>query len=231
MYQPDAIAAYEVDGEVYLVTANEGDARDYDGFSEETRVEDLVLDLAVFPNAVELQQPENLGRLKTTTVNGDSNGDGLIDEIFAYGGRSFSIWDAAGNLVYDSGNQIAQITAAMIPEGFNASGENNTLDGRSDDKGAEPEAVAIGEIDGVPYAFIGLERVGGILVYDISNPKAPRFVNYLNRRDFTAPSEIAGDLAPEGFAFVPSEESPTGRSLLIVANEFSGTVTAYDVGK
>jgi 2',3'-cyclic-nucleotide 2'-phosphodiesterase/3'-nucleotidase/5'-nucleotidase len=141
MYQPDAIAAYEVDGEVYLVTANEGDARDYDGFSEETRVEDLVLDLAVFPNAVELQQPENLGRLKTTTASGDSNGDGLIDEIFAYGGRSFSIWDAAGNLVYDSGDQIAQITAAMLPEGFNCQRRKRvTLDGRSDDKGAEPEA-------------------------------------------------------------------------------------------
>ena len=32
MYQPDAIAAYEAKGATYLVTANEGDAKDYEGF-------------------------------------------------------------------------------------------------------------------------------------------------------------------------------------------------------
>ncbi len=229
MYQPDAIAAYEVEGEVYLVTANEGDARDYDGYSEEARVADLVLDLAAFPDAVELQESENLGRLKTTTASGDSDGDGLFEEIFAFGGRSFSIWDEAGNLVYDSGDQIGQITAEMLPKGFNSSGENDSMDTRSDDKGAEPEAVTIGEIKGIPYAFIGLERVGGILVYDISDPAAPQFVQYLNNRDFSAESERAGDLAPEGIAFVAAADSPTGTPLLLVANEFSGTVTAYAI--
>ncbi len=229
MYQPDAIAAYEVDGQVYLVTANEGDARDYDGYGEETRVADLVLDLAAFPNAVELQQAENLGRLKTTTASGDSDGDGLFEEIFAYGGRSFSIWDAEGNLIYDSGDQIAKITAELLPEGFNSSGENDSVDGRSDDKGAEPEAVTIGEIKGIPYAFIGLERVGGIMVYDISDPSAPQFIQYLNNRDFSAETEAAGDLAPEGIAFVATADSSTGTPLLLVANELSGTVTTYAI--
>ena len=229
MYMPDAIAAYAANGATYLVTANEGDARDYDGYSEEERLGDLVLDAAVFPNAAALQREETLGRLRVSTASTDTNGDGLVDRIAAFGGRSFSIWDAAGNLVFDSGDAIERITAELLPDGFNSSGENDTFDERSDDKGPEPEAVALGEIDGRTYAFVGLERIGGIMVWDISDPKAPVFVQYANKRDFAVADEEAGDLAPEGIAFVPAAESPTGRPMLLVANEFSGTTTAWDV--
>lgn len=229
MYMPDAISAYAVDDTTYLVTANEGDARDYDGYSEEERLGDLVLDAAIFPNAAELQREENLGRLRVSTASTDTNGDGLVDRIAAYGGRSFSIWDAAGNLVFDSGDAIERITADALPDGFNSSGENDTFDERSDDKGPEPEAVALGEIDGRTYAFVGLERIGGILVWDITDPQAPSFVQYANNRDFTVADEEAGDLAPEGIVFIAAEESPTGRPMLLVANEFSGTTTAWDV--
>jgi 2',3'-cyclic-nucleotide 2'-phosphodiesterase/3'-nucleotidase/5'-nucleotidase len=229
MYQPDAIVAYEVNDELYLITANEGDARDYGGYSEEARVEDLTLDPNAYPDAETLQAEENLGRLKTTLANGDIDGDGDVDQIYSFGARSFSIWDSAGNLIYDSGDEIARITAERFPDGFNASGENDTFDERSDDKGSEPEALALAEFDGRTYAFLGLERIGGIMIYDVSEPAAPVFVEYVNTRDFAAMAEEAGDLAPEGIAFVSAEESPTGVALLIVANEFSGTTTVYEV--
>ena len=239
LYQPDSIAAYEVNGQTYLVTANEGDARDYEGFSEEARVKDLVLDPIAFPNAAELQKEENLGRLKVTTTLGDTDGDGDYDELYAYGGRSFSIWDDRGNLIFDSGDALEQLTAEQVPGGFNSDDEeNNSFDSRSDDKGPEPEALTIGEIDGRTFAFIGLERVGGIVVYDISNPGNPEFQQYINQRNFEVPVTLpdgstnpaAGDLAPEGLVFIAAADSPTGRPLLAAANEVSGTTTLYDVG-
>ncbi len=229
MYQPDAIGAYAVDGATYLITANEGDARDYDGYSEEARVEDLTLDAEAFPNAAELQAEEALGRLKTTLAHGDADGDGDFDVIYSFGGRSFSIWDSAGNLVFDSGDEIARITAERYPDGFNSSGENETFDERSDDKGSEPEALVIAELDGRTYLFLGLERIGGIMIYDVTDPTAPAFIEYVNNRDFDAATEAAGDLAPEGLVIVPAAESPTGAPLLIVANEFSGTTTVYEI--
>lgn len=232
MYQPDAIASYRVRGKTYLVTANEGDARDYDGFSEEERVEDLILDPAAYPNADELQEEENLGRLNSTTATGDSDGDGDIDLIHAYGARSFSIWTAEGDLVYDSGSDFERITATLLPDDFNSNNdENDSFDNRSDDKGPEPEAVTVGTVFGRSFAFIGLERVGGIMVYDVSNPMDPRFVQYINNRDFSgdAAAGTAGDLGPEGVLFIPRSKSPIKAPLLVVTNEISGTTTLYAV--
>ncbi len=233
MYQPDAIASYVAGGNTYLVMANEGDSRDYDGFSEEVRLgsADYVLDPLRFPNAADLKKSANLGRLKVTNATGDTDGDGDFDEIYAYGGRSFSIRDASGNLIFDSGDDFEQITALMFPLHFNAGNNNNNFEDRSDDKGPEPEAVAVGVIDGRTYAFIGLERVGGIMIYDVTNPFAVLFVDYINNRDFTADPETpaAGDLGPEGLAFVSATDSPTGVPLLVVGNEVSGTTTIYTI--
>lgn len=224
MYQPDAIASYNVDGETYLVTANEGDARDYDGFSEEDRVDDLQLTAELLNEYPGLQEDEQLGRLKTTTVNGDADGDGFVEQIFAYGGRSFSIWKANGELVYDSGSDFARITAATDPFFFNGN------DKRSDDKGVEPEALTIGQIGDATYAFIGLERSSGIMVYDITNPLSPFFVQYINNNNPEGDIDLgtAGDVAPESIVFIPGNRA-SGKALLLVANEVSGTTSIYRV--
>ena len=232
MFQPDGIDAYTVDGETFLVTANEGDSRDFDTFSEEVRVEDLVLDPHAFPNAAELQKLENLGRLEVTNALGDTDGDGDFDQLFAFGGRSFSIWDEHGELVFDSGDDFERITALLIPDEFNSNNdENGSFDSRSDDRGVEPEGITVGTVDGQTYAFVGLERVGGVMVYDVSDPHQPFFVQYINTRDFSGDPEAgtAGDLGPEGLTFISAEDSPNGEPLLVVSNEVSGSTTVFAI--
>ena len=232
MFQPDTITAYEFDGKTYYVTANEGDTRDFEFFSEEERVEDLILDPFVFPDASDLQLEENLGRLKTTNIIGDIDGDGENERIFTFGARSFSIWDSYGNLVYDSGDDFEKVTAELLPADFNSdNAENDSFDSRSDDKGPEPEAIEIGRIGDRVFAFIGLERISGVMVYDVTDPFAPFFVNYVNNRNFSvdATDPAAGDLGPECIKFVPAEDSPSGAPILIVGNEVSGTTTIYSI--
>ena len=232
MYQPDAIAAFQSGGETFIISINEGDARDYECFSEEVRVEDLMLDPTVFDDPEALQQPENLGRLKTTTATGDADGDGQHETIVNYGARSFSIWNADGQLVFDSGSDFERYTAELIPDDFNSNNdENNSFDNRSDDKGPEPEGVAIGRIGDRIYAFISLERVGGIIVYDVTNPHQPIYVEYINNRDFTGNAEAgtAGDLGPEGILFIEATNSPIGVPLLVTGNEVSGTTTIFSI--
>jgi hypothetical protein len=231
MYLPDSMAAYSVKGHTYLVTANEGDAREWPGLEEEARVSALTLDAAVFPTASTLRQNGNLGRLNVTRMLGDANGDGQYEAFYTLGGRSFSIWSADGQQVFDSDADFERITGGLYPVNFNASNSNNALDDRSDNKGPEPEGLAVGKIGNRTYAFIGLERTGGIMMYDITAPHAPVFVDYINNRDFTAsiPSVQAGDLGPEGVTFIGAQDSPTGKPMLAVSNEISGTVTLYEV--
>jgi len=246
MYQPDEMKSYTVGGKTYLVTANEGSSIDEDGFSEEVRVKDLILDPTAFPNAEELQKDENLGRLIVTNQMGDTDGDGDFDKLYTFGGRSFSIWDENGNLVFDSGDDFEQITADLYPEYFNSDNTENNFDSRSDAKGPEPEGVTIGKINGRTYAFIGLERISGVMIYDITNPLNPSFVNYSNNRNFNVPFTeddwlgvdedgnpvptpeqllAVGDLGTEGVLFISAKDSPTGQPLVVTANEVSGTTT------
>lgn len=217
LYMPDAIASYTSYGKTYYVTANEGDAR-----NEDERVKDLTLDPTAFPNAAELQEDENLGRLEVSTIDGDTDGDGDFDQLFAYGARSFTIRDEAGIIVFDSGDMIAQITAEQVPELFNANdGDPDEFDNRSDAKGAEPESVVIGEVNGRHYAFVGLERsAGGVMVFDITKPKKTTFIQYIT---------TDGDIAPEGLEFISAEDSPIGTPILAVANEVSGTTSLYQI--
>lgn len=223
MYQPDAIASYNVDGMDYIVTANEGDSRDYTGYSEETRVAKLILDNNAYPNATDLQKEENLGRLKTTKANGDYNGDGKYEQIYSYGTRSFSIFDKYGNLVFDSADIFGQKTQEEEPGLFNQ--HKGKKDGRSDDKGVEPEAVAIGTIDGKTYAFIGLERQSSLLVFDITNPRDVKFVTYYKD------NVMHNDVAPEVIKFISSADSPNGKDMILVGYEVSGTMAIIEIDK
>ncbi len=233
MYLPDGIASYRISDVTYLVTANEGDVREYDGFAEAARIGSLTLDPVAFPNASALKQNTALGRLNVTKTLGDEDGDGDFDELYSFGARSFSIWSSDGSLVYDSGKDFEQVTANLFPANFNSSNTNNTLDNRSDDKGPEPEGVVIGKVGSRTYAFIGLERIGGIMIYDITNPVRPCFVQYFNDRDFSGDPEAgtAGDLGPEGLVFIEGKDSPTGKPLLVVGNEVSGSTSIYAISK
>ena len=233
MFLPDAIATLSINGKQFIITANEGDSRDYDGYSEEERVKDLVLDPASFPNSDALQKDSNIGRLKTTSADGDIDQDGMHEIIYSFGGRSFSIWDATGNLVYDSGNDIEQRLAVIDPEHFNSTNDDNdSFKNRSDDKGPEPEAVTLAHLNGENYAFIGLERMGGIMTYNISNPYAPHFVGYTNNRNFEvdAATKEAGDLGPEDILFIEGAKSPNGAPLVVTANEVSGSISIFGIG-
>ena len=222
LFQPDSIDSYHVDGETFIVTANEGDSRD-----EDVDVADIELDPAAFPNAEELQTPEILGNLEVSSIDGDPDGDGDFDRLFAYGSRSFSIRDRHGNIVFDSGDDFERITAELVPEIFNSNGTIDSFDERSNDSGPEPEGLVVGEVDGRTFAFIGLERTGGIMVYDVSVPAESKFVQYVNPIDSETGDAIG--LAPEGLAFITAEDSPNGTPLLAVANEISGTTSIFEI--
>lgn len=284
LFMPDGFDTYSYGGTTYLVTANEGDAREYltdaedeadcaaqggfdfdDGdcfhYLDEIRAGGILdtgasielPNLTRFaPDLETLLSNENLGRIKIVADQGVSGcaddtlattgqpGPGCVYEaLYSYGARSFSIWNGStGELVFDSGNDFEMITAQRLGEGFNASNDSNEGDDRSDDKGPEPEAVEIAVIEGVTYAFIGLERVGGIMVYDISNPEAAEFVQYINPRDFSVDVDAlvdagdfspVGDLGPESARFIAADDSPTGEPLLVVGNEVSGTTAIFGV--
>ena len=238
MRQPDAIASFELPaalgGGRYLITANEGDAREYTGMSEVNRLGDVayVLDPTAFPQAAMLKNASALGRLNVTNKLGDTDGDGDFDQIYAFGGRSFSILNAGtGALVHDSGDLLERLTSTDATFGsiFNASNTtgNPVRKNRSDDKGPEPEGTTIGMIRDTVYAFVSLERQGGVLIMNVNDPANPRLVQYLNNRSLTTG---AGDQGPEGLVFVSAANSPTGSPLLLLANEVSSTVAVYQIG-
>ena len=231
MYLPDEVARFDYQGQTFLIMANEGDARDYPGFNEEVRVGALNLDATAFPNKADLIKPQNLGRLNVTKTMGDVDGDGDYDALYAFGARSFTIRNAAGAVVFDSAGQFEQLTAALYPDTFNCSNNNNTRDSRSPAKGPEPEGVVIGKVAGRTLAFIALERIGGIVVYNVSDPFNPQLVDYFNNRNMAGSFDFAtaGDLAPEGMKFISADASPNGKPMLVVANEVSGTVTLFQV--
>ncbi|MDQ4422468.1 MAG: choice-of-anchor I family protein [Thalassolituus sp.] len=280
LYMPDTIVSVEIDGETYILTANEGDGREYiyettqqacdaaghewdgDDFApggddedadayaneeddciswiDEARggdIEELVAD--AHPLKAALDDNDQLKRIKVTT---DQAEYAAADDIVTFGARSFSIWDAAGDLVYDSGDVIAKNVFAIDPDDFNSTNdENDSGDNRSDDKGTEPEAIEVAQIGDRFFAFVGLERQGGVMVFDITDPTEPEYQSYLNNRDFDAPvctvvdgtecdndtySVDAGDLGPESIEYFTRE----GKHFIAVGNEVSGTTTVYSIG-
>jgi hypothetical protein len=251
IYHPDSIASFDYQGRTYIVTANEGDARDYAGYSEESRFRALSGGIAPCADSPRLQQfyaenemgiatlsqlrdNANMGRLTVTTANGLREDGSCYEDIYAFGARSFSLWNAEIMQVWDSGSEFERITAEQYPDDFNSNHEENGRDNRSDNKGPEPEGVAVARLWGRTYAFVGLERIGGVMVYDVSDPYNAAFVQYLNNRDFSAEpgTPEAGDLGAEGLVVIEASDSPIpGVPLLVVANEVSGTTTIFRINR
>ncbi len=220
MYMPDAIAAYQVDGQAFYVMANEGDDRDDFLTPDETiRVGSSGYDLddATFPDEAALKANAALGRHTVSNapgLRGDTDGDGDIDQILTYGGRSFSIVDAQGSRVFDSADIIERIVATQIPASFD--------DSRSDNKGPEPEGITVGTVAGRTYAFVALERSNATLAFDITNPDAVTYTGLLQH---------SGDVSPEGVLFISAADSPNGQDLMVVSNEVSGTATVHQINE
>ncbi|MAD47295.1 MAG: alkaline phosphatase [Oceanospirillaceae bacterium] len=290
LYMPDTVTSVEIGGEIYILSANEGDGREYvfdatqsacddagfiwDGdddyapggddedadkyaneeddcisYVDELRGKDLY-DLVndQHPLYAALDDNDELKRLKFVV---DKDSYASTDTLYAFGARSFSIWNAEGGLVADSGDDIAKRVYAVEPANFNADNENNytdeTGDNRSDDKGTEPEAIEVATIGSRVFAFVGLERQGGIMVYEITDPSAPAFQSYFTNRDFSEPvcTEVymdhededdgacandtynrdAGDLAPESIEYFSRDD----KHFIAVGNEVSGTTTVYEL--
>ena len=207
IYMPDAIYVFTSNNIPYLFTANEGDAREYTAFVEAERVKNLTLDPTAFPNASDLKKDAQLGRLNVTKTLGDIDGDGDYDALYSFGARSFSVWNGVdGTQVFDSKNEL---DAKNVAAGYYD-------DNRSDDKSVEAEGMAIGKIGNKMVAFVGMERVDAVAVYDITTPTKPVFLQLLK----------CGD-APEGVLIIPASKSPTRRSLLVVSSEDDGQVKIY----
>ncbi|MEL6265589.1 MAG: ExeM/NucH family extracellular endonuclease, partial [Pseudomonadota bacterium] len=258
---PDAIDVVEIGGATYYVTANEGDGRGDDPFvdgGDIARGEDLLAlnidgteamgvgtlvdpallaSVAATINGVDVTFEEALGddlilgRLEFSVIDGDTDGDGDLDELFAFGGRSFTIFDESGNVVFDSGSDFEELTAVLDPSRFNADDDDDDqgnlireFDNRSDDAGPEPEGVVTGQIGDKTYAFIGLERSSGVMVYDITDPTAPVFQEYLLPDD--NPDGVE-NFNPEGLKFVSEADSPLGVPLLLVSYEVSNNIVVY----
>jgi len=255
IHMPDGIANVEFRGQTYILTANEGDARAYTGLTDEARVKDLrdVIDIdgrsdalckEEFPNRAALVSDAQLGRLTVSTIDGFDASRNCYAELHAFGARSFSVFTTDGVLVFDSGDMLEQLTLAEEENGlvFNSDHAAAAFDNRSDNKGPEPEGITVETIRGRTYAFIGLERVGGVVTYDVTDPRNPVLVDYVNNRDFVAqlagqdefgedfvPGAESGDLGPEGITVITAGNSPIGVPLVVVANEVSGTTTIFEV--
>ncbi|MDX2189280.1 MAG: choice-of-anchor I family protein, partial [Bacteroidota bacterium] len=169
-----------------------------------------------------------------TGIPANINAGNDYEELYTFGTRSFSIWNGqTGQLVWDSGDTFEQITAAQFPNNFNADHNGGAISNnprrRSNTKGPEPEAIVIGKIGDSLFAFIGLERIGGVMVFNVTNPNAPYFRQYINTRNFAVNpnSAAAVDLGPEGLTFVKPQDSPNGLAYLVVSNEVSGTIRVF----
>lgn len=207
MFMPDAISHFSANNVPYFVTANEGDAREYTANTDIKRMKDLTLDATIFPDAATLKLETNLGRLNLIADMGDTDGDGDLDEMVAFGARSFTIWNGnTGKIVYDSKNDVDKKTNEL----------GTYDDKRSDDKGSEPEAVVVAKMGNQNILFVGLERSDAFMTYDVTNPAAPQYLQTVKTGD-----------APEGVLFIPASKSPTKRSLLVVSSEGDGTIKIF----
>lgn len=234
-YMPDGIALYTAGQKTYLLTANEGDSREWGKDAAE-----YVNEIKVTLTADDGSEAQKVRAIDASVCEGLPEGKTVL-----FGGRSFSVYEVSDTgltQVYDSGSDFESKTAQYYPAYFNCSNDDNEYNSRTAKKGPEPESVTVGEADGRTYAFVALERIGGIMAYDITDPADIFYVNYINTRDFAEDPDNANpdknpgfslhsDIAPEGMYFIDAAVSPSGTPILLAAFEVSGTVAAYSVGE
>ncbi|MEM6708162.1 MAG: choice-of-anchor I family protein [Pseudomonadota bacterium] len=235
---PDSLGLFSSAGTEYFVTANEGDFHPED-LDRVSRIAGLDVDEVAARFLAELrarygdtradgsepfQDEDNLGRLRISAVDG-LNADGQFEDFVMPGTRSFSIWNAeTGELVFDPGS-LEPLLAQLDPAFHNVNDGDpiNEFDERSDDKGPEPEALAVIDLGGAAYLAVGLERQNGLLIYDITDPTNAEFLAYIN-------NATDGLLAPESLTFISPMDSPTGELLLLAGYEDNdGAIALYSV--
>lgn len=246
MYMPDAIDTYSIGDKTYIVTANEGDAREWGDFSDVMNFKDVQVDTTKYTSfachELDCSDEKALGKLDFSSVMGDANNDGVYETLYSFGARSFSIWDTDNMSmpIYDSGSLMAKYTADKYPDNFNASNDKNDFDNRSDNKGVEPEGVTIGQVGSQTIAFVGLERISSVMAFDVTDPMNVKLLGEINTRSFddaklemakngTAAANADGDLGPEGLTFISATDSPSGKPLLLVGFEVSGTSRVFEL--
>lgn len=246
MYMPDAIDTYSIGNKNYIVTANEGDAREWGSFNEEMSIKDIKVDGSKYNtlacHGFDCADDKVLGRLAFSSVMGDANKQGVYDTLYSFGARSFSIWDTDNMSapIYDSGSLMEKYIADKYPKNFNASNDKNDFDNRSNNKGVEPEGIVIGRVGAQTIAFVGLERISSIMAFDVTDPLNVKLLGEINTRSFddaklaaakkgTAAANADGDLGPEGLTFISKADSPSGKPLLLVGFEVSGTSRVFEL--
>ena len=212
---PDGISAYSANGKTYIITANEGDSREWGDYLNE--------DEGKLTSTTDVETEKKVTYLLAEDYDGLQEG-----KTYLFGTRSFSVFEVQDNglsLVYDSGSDFEAKTAEYLPDYFNCSNDSLDIDDRSNKKGPEAESVTVGAVGDKTYAFVTLERIGGVMVYDITDPTAPQYVNYMNSRDFSA--EVGADDSPEGLKFIPASDG--NNAMLLAACEVGGTVAVYEL--
>lgn len=233
IYMPDGVASFKVGTQTYLITANEGDSTQWPVNEAEVYSRNTLIKLGDIKESLN----HDSEAYKFLASNGSTYDKTEVlsdmadpNNVYMFGGRSFSIWNAdTMQQVFDSGSDFERITAQVLPQYFNTSHSKVALDDRSAKKGPEPEDVKVGKVGDKTFAFVGLERIGGIMTYDVTSPANVQFVNYTNKRDFTASNVLDTFTGPEGIDFIPASDSPTGRPLLLVAYEVGGRVGVLEL--
>ena len=236
--QPDAIASFKVGSGHYFVTANEGDAREYTCLNDDQRGSSLKVDTRRFPNWSTLSANAALGRAKVNPTIGDRDGDGDIDTIHLRGSNSMTMY-RNGIALWDSGELLDQIQikafgVANINGSHSLSSDKSTMNyvgqDRSDDKGSEPEGVAVGMVGNTRVAILGLERMTALAVFDITQPRSPVFQEWLQMLPAKAtPAKDVKHWSPEGIVFVSADKSPSGKALIITSYELSGSISIHQI--
>jgi len=259
MYLPDAIASTRAGGVNFLFTANEGDSRSYPcvmGGTSTTIIQDedasfsKIADSSVSST---LKADAGIGQLKTTpfapaSVAGSPvTSSTKVKSAYSFGTRSFSVWKSntvsgifKADLVYDSGDLLENLAKEKRGNLFNADWDTTTgaikaIDARSASKGPEPEGIAVGSAYNRKWMALTLERDGGVVLFDVTKPETPQYVDYINTSIPTGnivtgkATATAGDVSPEGVMFVQPLDSPTATALVIVSYELSGTVAIYEI--